>query len=102
MNPLGRKYPTGKNPEILYKQVFYTVKPLIKKQKKGLLSSVVHIILKPDESQAKYLCEYFNIDSKSSLEDDLSIFLDIIGLSQINQIDESFWKNPIRPLQDFF
>ncbi|MBD2665354.1 hypothetical protein B6N60_02831 [Richelia sinica FACHB-800] len=75
----------GQEIEKLYEKVFEEIYPHIKHQKKGILSTVINLIVSQD---AKEICSLLNIDNKASLEDDLSISSDIVGLFIINPNDK--------------
>lgn len=87
----GYSCSVGDNLEKLYKDVFHKIYSHIKNQKKGVLSSVIYIILEQDKSQAESLCKYFKINSKSPLNNDLSISSDIIGLFISSPNDKKQW-----------
>ncbi|MEA5597518.1 hypothetical protein [Rivularia sp. UHCC 0363] len=71
----------GKNLEKLYyEKVFNEIYPQIKHQKKGILSTVIHILLDPEESQAQKICNRLEIKDNALLKDDLSISSDILRL----------------------
>lgn len=92
MNPQQVGCSPGESLERLYEKVFEEIYPQIKNHKKGVLSTVVYIILgENNKSQAQELCQGFKINSKSSLNDDLSISSDIIGLFITNPNDEKRW-----------
>lgn len=59
--------------EHLYQEVFHSVYKQIKGDEKGVLPRVIHLILAPDDSKAKELCQFFQIKDNGSLKDDLSI-----------------------------
>ncbi len=101
MNPPPR-FSVGQNIEKLYKDIFDEISPIIKKQQKGVLSTVIYIILEPDESQAEKICNSFNIKPNVLLEDDLSISLDIIGFFISNPNNKRQWINDklIKPGKD--
>jgi len=69
----------GQNSKTLYEQVFEKVYPHINGHKKGILFTVIHLIVSQD-AKAKEICSLSNISDKASVEDDLSISSDIIGL----------------------
>lgn len=84
----------GDNLEKLYKDVFHEIYSHIKNQKKGVLAAVIYTILTPNPSQAKRLCDYFQIKRNLPLNDDLNISSDIIGLFLIDTTDE----NPLKKM----
>ena len=90
----GYSYLVGKKLEELYQDVFEEIYPQIATQRKGVLSTVIHIILYPEESQAKKICQKCEI-YHNDLNDDLSISLDIIGLFTIEPNDKNNLKNKI-------
>ncbi|MDB9535674.1 hypothetical protein PN451_07435 [Dolichospermum planctonicum CS-1226] len=67
----------GQNLKTLYEQVFEKVYPHINGHKKGILFTVIHLIV-PENAQE--ILSLSNISDKASVEDDLSILSDIIGL----------------------
>ena len=82
----------GDNLEKLYKDVFHEIYSHIKSQKKGVLAAVIYTLLTPNTSQAKRLCDYFQINSNLPLNDDLNISSDIIGFFLIDTTDENPFK----------
>jgi hypothetical protein len=75
----------GQNLKTLYEQVFEKIYPHIKGHKKGILFTVIDLIVSQD---AKEICSLSNISDKASVEDDLSISSDIIGLFVSTQNDK--------------
>lgn len=67
----------GQNLKTVYEQVFEEIYPHIKEGKKGVLSTVIYLIV--PESATK-ICSSFGIDSKALLEHDLLISFDILSL----------------------
>ncbi|MBD2138088.1 hypothetical protein H6F32_10915 [Anabaena sp. FACHB-1237] len=67
----------GQNLKTLYEQVFEKIYPDINGHKKGVLSTVIHSIV-PENAQE--ILSLSNISDTASVEDDLSISSDIIGL----------------------
>jgi hypothetical protein len=67
----------GQNLKTIYEQVFEEIYPHIKEGKKGVLSTVIYLIV--PESATK-ICSSFGIDSKALLEHDLLISFDILSL----------------------
>lgn len=88
----------GESLERLYEEVFDEIYPQIKNQKIGVLSTVIYTILEADKSQAIKLCDYFKIDSKSPLNDDLTISSDIIGFFISNPNVKKQWI--IKPVKE--
>ncbi len=81
MNLQQTEYSAGQHLENLYENVFEEVYPQIKTQKTGVLSTVIHFLIRVGESenelaQAEEICRKFKLDRKTSLNDDLSISLD--------------------------
>ena len=68
--------PPGENLEKLYERVFNEIHPEIKNQQIGVLSTVLYLILGTEKAQE--ICKYFNVESNTSISDDLSISLDIM------------------------
>jgi hypothetical protein len=75
----------GQNLKTLYEQVFDKIYPHIKKGEVGVLSTVIHLIV-PENAQE--ILSLSNISNKASVEDDLSISSDIIGLFVSTQNDK--------------
>lgn len=97
MNPQEVGYSPGENLERLYDKVFNEIYPQIKNQKKGVLSTVIYTILETDKLKAQELCDSLKIDSKSPLNDDLSISSDIIGFFISNPNERKQWiVNPLK------
>jgi hypothetical protein len=94
MNPQSQ-FSVGQNIEKLYQAICEEIYPKIKNQKKGVLSTVIYIILGADNSQAQEVCQYLKIKDYASLEDDLSISVDIIGLFISNPNNQKKWINDI-------
>jgi len=90
MNPPPR-FSVGQNIEKLYKDIFDKIKPTIKYQKRGVLSTVIYTILESDKSQAQKNCEYLKIEDYASLEDDLYILIDIAEIFISNPNDQKQW-----------
>ena len=67
----------GQNLKTLYEQVFEKVYPHINGHKKGILFTVIHLIV-PENAQE--ILSLSNISDKASVEDDLSILSDIIDI----------------------
>ncbi|MFM7366181.1 MAG: hypothetical protein ACKO11_17145 [Cuspidothrix sp.] len=88
----------GQRLENLYEDVFDDIYPQIKNQKKGVLSTVIYLILTPEDSKAKQICNDLKIESNALLSDDLSISSDIIGLFISNPNDKKQWI--IEPLKE--
>lgn len=100
MNPQPR-FSVGQNIEKLYQRIFEEIYPEIKNQKKGVLSTVIYKILGADNSQAKEVCQSLKIKDYASLEDDLSISVDIIGLFISNPNNRKQWINDIiQPMKE--
>lgn len=89
MNLQNIECSVGEDLEKLYTQVFDEIYPHIKNQKKGILSTVIYIII--DKEQAKYICDYFKIQSTTLLDDDVIISSDVIGLFIINPNEKTQW-----------
>jgi hypothetical protein len=94
MNPQSRVL-VGQNIGKLYGDIFETINPTIKFQKKGVLSTVIYTILESDKSQAQKICEYLKIEDYASLEDDLSILIDIADIFISNPNDKKLLTNDI-------
>jgi hypothetical protein len=103
MNPQP-KFSVGQNIEKLYQAICEEIYPKIKNQNKGVLSTVIYIILGSDNSQAQEVCQYLKIKDYASLEDDLSISVDIIGLFISNPNNKTQWINDniIKPGKEMF
>ena len=103
MNPQP-KFLVGQNIEKLYQAICEEIYPKIKNHKRGVLSTVIYIILGSDNSQAQEICEYLKIKDYASLEDDLSISADIIGLFITNPNNKTQWINDniIKPGKEIF
>ncbi|MBE9233370.1 hypothetical protein IQ231_17245 [Cuspidothrix issatschenkoi LEGE 03284] len=86
-NPKKGFFP-GQRLERLYEEVCDHIYPQLKKQKKGVLSTVIHLIV-PEYGEE--ICASCYIDNKASLEDDLSISSDIIGLFITNPDENKKW-----------
>ncbi|MBE9217967.1 hypothetical protein [Dolichospermum flos-aquae] len=67
----------GQNLKTLYEQVFEKVYPHINGHKKGILFTVIHLIV-PENAQE--ILSLSNISDKASVEEDLSILSDIIDI----------------------
>ncbi|MBO1062806.1 MAG: hypothetical protein ACK5WC_16170 [Aphanizomenon sp.] len=67
----------GQNLKTPYEQVFKKVYPHINGHKKGILFTVIHLIV-PENAQE--ILSLSNISDKASVEDDLSILSDIIDI----------------------
>ncbi|MBD2683155.1 MULTISPECIES: hypothetical protein [Nostoc] len=63
----------------LYDQVFDQVYPQIKNQGRGVLYTVMHIILYAEQSLSTSICNYLNIKSSATLEDDKKIVEGLIS-----------------------
>lgn len=100
MNPPSR-FSVGQNIEKLYQENFEEIYPKIKNQKKGVLSTVIYILLGANNLQAKEICQKLKIEDYALLEDDLSISADIIGLFISNPKNQKQWVNDIiQPMKD--
>jgi len=77
MNNQKIGYSPDQNLKTIYEKVFEEIYPHIKNQKKGVLSTVIYLIV--PESATK-ICSSFAIDSKALLEHDLLISFDILNL----------------------
>ena len=86
----------GKELKKLCDDIFNEIYPQIKNHKKGVLSAIIYIILEPEHLQAEQIHKYFQIENNASLEDDLSISADVIGLfiSDPNK-NKDWWKEII-------
>ncbi|MEG4351148.1 hypothetical protein QUA74_15530 [Microcoleus sp. LAD1_D3] len=85
------RFPVDQNIEKLYQAICEEIYPNIKNQKKGVLSTVIYIILGADNSQAQEVCQYLKIKDYALLEDDLSISDDIIGVFISNPNSQIQW-----------
>ncbi|WP_071189132.1 hypothetical protein [Trichormus sp. NMC-1] len=96
MNTQKIGFSPGKELKKLCDDIFNEIYPQIKKQKKGVLSTIIYIILEQEHSQAEQIHKYFQIENNASLEDDLSISADVIGLfiSDPNK-NKDWWKEII-------
>jgi hypothetical protein len=101
MNPQSRVL-IGQNIGKLYVDIFNKINPIIKYQKKGVLSTVIYTILESNKSQAREICEYFEIKDYASLEDDLSILIEIADIIISNPNDKRQGiNNLIESVKDF-
>ncbi|MEG4106561.1 hypothetical protein [Microcoleus sp. S13_C5] len=72
--------PVAQNIEKLYQPIWKEIYPKIKNHKKGVLSTIIYIIVGGDNSQAQEVCQRFQVKAYASIEDDLSKFDEIIEL----------------------
>jgi hypothetical protein len=96
MNTQKIGFSPGKELKKLCDDIFNEIYPQIKNHKKGVLSAIIYIILEPKHLQAEQIHKYFQIENNASLEDDLSISADVIGLfiSDPNK-NKDWWKEII-------
>lgn len=74
--------------KILYEQIFEQVYPQIRNQERGVLYTVMHIILYAEQPLSNSICNYLSIKNYSTLEDDRKI---VEGL--IRNPDDSLLDN---------
>ncbi|MEH1816896.1 MAG: hypothetical protein V7K26_02815 [Nostoc sp.] len=86
---------TNNRLEILYSQVFEQVYPQIRNQGRGVLYTVMHIIFYAEQSRSSSICNYLDIKSSATLEDDRKI---VEGL--ISNPNDSFNIKNINPFKD--
>lgn len=82
--------------EDLYSQIFDLLYPEIQNQKRGVLHTVIYIILE-EKSQADLICNHFNITEFNTLNDDQKIVENL--MFNIKGLDK---YNPIKKITSFF
>lgn len=86
----------------LYKNIELQVYPHIENQERGVLHTVIHIILETEQWQAKEICNRCNIKGSNFLEKDQEIISSFFNIFINKRIEAKYVHNSIKDLLNKF